>query len=74
MAFFYSKDGQYQEALKINEKVYPLCLKMFVEEHPYTLTSLSNLALTYGDLGQHKKVLEFGTKAYMMSCKVLKNI
>lgn len=60
-----------QRALELNEKVYPLCLKVYCEEHPDTLISLNNFACTYSDLGQHKKALELHKKAYELRCKVL---
>ena len=48
-----------------------MCCKVLGKEHPDTLTSMNNLALTYSDLGEHEKALELTEKAYEQNCKVL---
>ena len=45
--------------------------KILGEEHPDTLTSLNNLAITYGDIGEHHKEVELEEKVYALQCKVL---
>lgn len=70
LAFAYSNNGQYRDALKIDEKVYELSSKVLGEEHPDTLKSLGNLAAEYGTLGDHQRALELKKKAYELSSKV----
>ena len=60
----------YREALKWAERLADFCTKVFGEEHPDTLISLSNLASIYGQLGDHQKALELKKKVYELSCKV----
>ena len=71
LAIAYCNNGQYSNALEIDEKVYELSCKVLGEEHPDTLVSLSNLALIYGELGEHQEALELAKKAYELRCKVL---
>ena len=71
LAFAYHNNGQYRDALEIDEKVYELRRKALGEEHPDTLSSLGNLAGAYGGLGEHQKALALIKKAYELSSKVL---
>ena len=57
--------------LEINEKVYTISCRILGGEHPLTLTSLNNLAYTYGELGEHKKALEMNEKVYTLRCRIL---
>ena len=41
------------------------------EEHPDTLTSLNNLATTYGNLGNHRKAAELLENVYALQSKIL---
>jgi len=41
------------------------------EEDSNTLTSLNNLAVTYGELGEHRKELELHEKVYALQCRIL---
>ena len=66
----YSHKDQ-QAMLGLFEKCYALQCKALGEEHPDTLTSLNNLASTYGKLGEHKKALELNEKCHTLRCKVL---
>ena len=61
----------YQDAVKWAERLYICCHQNLGEEHPDTLSSLSNLALTYGDLGNYQKALELQEKAYTLCCRIL---
>ncbi len=45
--------------------------KLLGEEHPDTLTSLSNLAYSYGELGNYQMALDLFEKVYAIRCKVL---
>ena len=71
LAVAYYNNGQYSDALEINEKTYELIYKAVGNEHPSTLTSLNNLASTYSVLGDHRKALELKKKAYALICKAL---
>ena len=71
LAFAYSNNGQYREALEINKKVYEQLCKVKGEEHPDTLISLNNLAVEYGKIGEHQKALELTREAYELRSKVL---
>ena len=64
-------DINYNEALKWREKIYVLYHDNFGEEHPDTLTSLSNLAYSYGKVGDYEKSLELTEKVYILQCKIL---
>ena len=71
LAFAYCNNGQYSNALEIDEKVYKLSCKVMGEEHPNTLASLNNLVLTYNELGEYQKALELRKKTYERRCRVL---
>ena len=71
LAVVYHYNGQYRDALAINERVYELRCKVLREEHPDTLRALGNLAYEYGELGEHQKALELNEKVYEQCCKVL---
>ena len=71
LAFAYGNNGQYRDALEIDEKVYELSSKVLGEEHPVTLISLNNLAYEYSTLGEHKRALETTRKAYELHSKKL---
>ena len=70
LAFAYCNNGQYRDALEINEKAYELSCRVRGEEHPDTLTSLNNLAYEYGAIGEHQQAAELTKKAYELSCRV----
>ena len=57
--------------LELKKKAYEQSCKMLREEHPDTLSSLSNLAYEYAELGEYQKALELAKKVYVLSCKVL---
>ena len=61
----------YREALKWAERLVDFCTKVFGEEHPDALTYLSNLAYTYGELGDYQNALKLNIKVYELKCKVL---
>ena len=46
-------------------------METYGEEHPDTFWALNNLAIAYGDLGNHHKALELQEKVYVANCKVL---
>ena len=71
LAFAYCNNGQYSNALEIDEKVYELSCKVLGEEHSDTLTSLGNLGGEYCKLGEYQKALELAKKAYEQRCKVM---
>ncbi|MBR5144386.1 MAG: tetratricopeptide repeat protein, partial [Clostridia bacterium] len=60
----------YAEALKWAERIYDFAVREYGEEHPDALTPLSNLAYTYGKLGDHKKAFELQEKEYKLRCKI----
>ena len=61
----------YREALKWAERLVDFYTKKYGEEDPDTLTFLNNLAYTYGQLGDHKKVLELLEKSYKIQCRTI---
>ena len=58
IASCYKMLGNYKEQLKWNNECYQISKRVLGEEHPDTLTCLSNLAINYGYLGYHNKELE----------------
>ena len=71
MAATYGDLENYEKELKLQKKSYDKYCKILGEEHPETLTSLSNLAVAYGDLGNYEKCLELHKESYRKRCKVL---
>lgn len=63
--------GKYSEALEESLKTYEYARTELGEEHPGTLSSLNNLANSYGDTGDKKKALELMEKCYEARVRVL---
>ncbi len=55
--------GRYDQAAPLFEKALRLYTETLGEKHPYTLTSLSNLAETYRTLGRTAEALPLQEKA-----------
>lgn len=75
MLFWMYKDGtsvqvDYSEAFKWAERIYENHKEHDGEEHLSTLTSLSNLAFAYGELGDDRKALELNEKVYALECRI----
>ena len=60
----------YRKALKWADRLVDFYTRTYGEEHPSTLTSLNNLAYTYGQLGDYQNALKLNIKVYELSCKV----
>ncbi len=60
----------YNQAHKWAQRLYDYYFKIESEVGKNTLVWLSNLAVTYKDLGNYKKALELDEKSYMLRCKV----
>jgi hypothetical protein len=64
-------DGQYKAAKELFVQVMETRKRVLGEEHPDTLLSIGNLALTYSNQGQWKEAEELGVQAMEMSSRVL---
>lgn len=64
-------DLNYHEAAQWGEKLTDYAIEFFGEEDLRTLTSLNNLAITYGNLGNFQKALELKEKGYSLISKTL---
>lgn len=60
-----------EKALSLHRKIYELRCKILGNNHQHTLTSLSNMAVSYYKLGKHKKALELHEKVYEQRCTLL---
>src|SRR5699024_4529742 len=60
----YEGVGDYKKGLEYNKKCYEFRKKVLGEDHPYTLTNLSNLAMSYGNIGDYEKQLEYNKMCY----------
>lgn len=56
--------------LKFSEIEYEISVKVLGKDHPETLTTMHNLAYTYGEFGDHRKELELYEKVYKQRCEV----
>ena len=61
----------YHEELKWRKRLYEYNRRELGEEHPDTLTSLGNLAVTYGNIGENKLEVELDKKIWVLRGKVL---
>lgn len=61
----------YNKALKWATALYNKYCEEYGAEHPDTLTSLSNLASSYGNVGNYRKKLELCEKVYALRIKIL---
>ena len=73
--FFMFSDGDkiqvdYNKALHWAQKLYDYYLKIEGETGGHSLLWLSNLAITYGDLGNYQKSLKLKEECYELHCKV----
>lgn len=56
--------------LKLAVIEYEISVKVLGKDHPETLTTMHNLAYTYGEFGDHRKELELYEKVYKQRCEV----
>ena len=61
----------WQKACYWAERLVEKQTELYGEEHPDTLSSLNNLAVTYGDIGEYNKAQDAHEKVYALRCKVL---
>jgi cysteine synthase len=60
-----------EKALALHEKVWLLRCGSLGEEHPFALTSLSNMAFSCEDLGDYARALELNEKLYALRYRSL---
>ena len=65
LAYAYSSNGEYRNALPLYDKVYQIRKETFGEDAKITMHSLKNLAVTYGNIGDYKKDLELEKQVYL---------
>ena len=65
------KAGNYIKAKNAYKKLYNLYKRELGKNHPYTLSVLDNLAISYGCLGDYNKALELYEEVYVARKKVL---
>jgi hypothetical protein len=56
------ENGQWQDAVELEEKVLEARKRTLGEEHPRTLMSISNLASLYNDLGRPQDTIKLEAK------------
>ena len=64
-------DLDYRKAIVWAKRVAKYYQALYGDEHASTLFALGNLAVTYGELGDHKKALELNEKVYALRCRIL---
>ena len=62
---------KHKKSLELYEQAYRSLCKTLGEEHPHTLTVLSNLSVLYLEMGKPQEALETGMKAYQILCAKL---
>ena len=63
--------GEFGQFNKLALTTYQYAKERLGEEHPDTLTSLNNLAISYGDAGDNQTALELKKKCYELCVKIL---
>ncbi|KAH8834424.1 hypothetical protein DL96DRAFT_1810696 [Flagelloscypha sp. PMI_526] len=71
LGVIYDRGGMFQECAAVYEQETSMMQKEFGLEHPDTLTSMSNLASAYSDLGRHKDALELMNQVLALSNQIL---
>ena len=72
IAWFDMTQGRYEIACKGSTAAFELQEKLFGLEHPETLTSMNNLALTYGDQGRWDEAEKLQVQVMETRLRVLK--
>ncbi|KAH8833238.1 hypothetical protein DL96DRAFT_1677429 [Flagelloscypha sp. PMI_526] len=67
----YDEGGLFAESCKIGETQLKGCQDCFGSEHPSTLTSMHNLAVTYSDLGRHSDALNLKERVVELRKRIL---
>jgi tetratricopeptide (TPR) repeat protein len=62
---------RYREALEAGKEAIELCIKALGREDPLTLTSMSNLALNYGNIEENNKAREMNEEVLAIRKQVL---
>lgn len=70
-SWFAREQGDYAESEMMAQRSMSISTGVLGEEHPGTLTSMANLALTYGNQGRWKEAEELGVKVMETSRRVL---
>ena len=70
IAKLYDKKGDYENALKIFEKILLIREKILGVENPYTAASYNNIGFVYRNIGDYNKALEYYNKALEIQEKV----
>ena len=70
LCFLYHSIGNCIKAKDLQEEYCKLQCKLFGEEHPETIMSLSSLAFNYRILGDYQKTKSLQEKCYKLSCEV----
>ena len=71
IATLYKDCADYENALKLLERIKAIREKVLGKEHPSTATTYNNIALVYGSQGDYTKALEWNEKALAIHEKVL---
>ena len=58
IAFVYGETGRVREALRLMERVAEVYKRILGEEHPKTLWSIHDLAISYSEAGERQKALQ----------------
>ncbi|MBR6826299.1 MAG: SEL1-like repeat protein, partial [Oscillospiraceae bacterium] len=61
----------YEKATHWAERIADYFTEEYGDREPITLAALSNLAVSYDELGEHQKALELQVKVYTLFCKIL---
>jgi Tetratricopeptide repeat len=59
------------EAVELDEKVLEICKRTLGVEHPDTLTSMNNLAISYGNQGRLMEAVELHEKVLKVRKRTL---
>ncbi|KAH8806701.1 hypothetical protein DL96DRAFT_611436 [Flagelloscypha sp. PMI_526] len=71
LGVIYDRGGIFRQCVAVYEQENSKMQDEFGPEHPDTLTSMSNLAMTYSDLGQHKDALKLKEQVLAVEKRIL---
>ena len=63
-----NENGQWQDAVELEEKVLKACKRTLGDEHPSTILSMNNLAWSYNNLGRPQDAVQLREKV-LEACK-----
>jgi tetratricopeptide (TPR) repeat protein len=71
IGLFLSEEGEYKDSERLNVRCYETCQVVLGDEHPDTLTSMSNLAVIYWHQGKLQEASDLGERVLEARRRVL---